>query len=138
MAFVAAKNTAFKLDNAAGTLTDISAYIDSVGGIANTTDMAETTTFGATSKTFQGTLRNGDTISISGKWDSALNTQLVALLGLATSSTFEYHPAGTTAGLPKVSGECFVASYEVSSAVADLVTFSASLQITGAVTWGTN
>jgi hypothetical protein len=138
MAFVAAKNTAFKLDNAAGTLTDISTYIDSVGGIANTTDMAETTTFGATSKTFQGTLRNGDTISISGKWDSALNTQLVALLGLATSSTFEYHPAGTTAGLPKVSGECFVASYEVSSAVADLVTFSASLQITGAVTWGTN
>jgi hypothetical protein len=138
MAFVAAKNTAFKLDNAAGTLTDISAYIDSVGGIANTTDMAETTTFGATSKTFQGTLRNGDTISISGKWDSALNTQLVALLGLATSSTWEYHPAGTTAGLPKVSGECFVASYEVSSAVADLVTFSASLQITGAVTWGTN
>jgi hypothetical protein len=138
MAFVAAKNTAFKLDNAAGTLTDISAYIDSVGGIANTTDMAETTTFGATSKTFQGTLRNGDTISISGKWDSALNTQMVALLGLATSSTFEYHPAGTTAGLPKVSGECFVASYEVSSAVADLVTFSASLQITGAVTWGTN
>jgi hypothetical protein len=119
-------------------LTDISAYIDSVGGIANTTDMAETTTFGATSKTFQGTLRNGDTISISGKWDSALNTQMVALLGLATSSTFEYHPAGTTAGLPKVSGECFVASYEVSSAVADLVTFSASLQITGAVTWGTN
>jgi hypothetical protein len=138
MAFVAAKNTAFKLDNAAGTLTDISAYIDSVGGIANTTDMAETTTFGATSKTFQGTLRNGDTISISGKWDSALNTQMVALLGLATSSTFEYSPAGTTAGLPKVSGECFVASYEVSSAVADLVTFSASLQITGAVTWGTN
>ena len=138
MAFVAAKNTALKLDNAAGTLVDISTYIDSVGGIANTTDMAETTTFGATSKTFQGTLRNGDTISISGKWDSALNTQLVALLGLATSSTFEYHPAGTTAGLPKVSGECFVASYEVSSAVADLVTFSASLQITGAVTWGTN
>jgi hypothetical protein len=100
--------------------------------------MAETTTFGAASKTFQGTLRNGDTISISGKWDSALNTQMVALLGLATSSTFEYSPAGTTASLPKVSGECFVASYEVSSAVADLVTFSASLQITGAVTWGTH
>ena len=39
MAFVAAKNTAFKLDNAAGTLVDISTYIDSVGGIANTTDI---------------------------------------------------------------------------------------------------
>lgn len=138
MAFVAAKNTVFKLDNAAGTLTDISAFIDSVSGIANTTDMAETTTFGSTSKTFQGTLRNGDTISISGKWDSVLNTQLVALLGFATSSTFEYSPAGTTASLPKFTGECFVSSFEVSSAVADLVTFTASLQMTGAVTIGTH
>lgn len=138
MAFVAAKSSVFKLDNAAGSLTDISAYVDSVGGIANTTDMLETTTFGSASKTFIGGLRNGDTISVSGKWDSTLNTQITALLGATTSSTWEYHPAGTTAGLPKVSGECFVTSYEVSSAVADLVTFSMSLQITGAVTHGTN
>ena len=138
MAFVAARSTSFKLDNAAGSLTDISSYVDSVSGIANTTDMAETTTFGSTSKTFQGTLRNGDSISISGKWDATLNTQITALLGLATSSTFDYSPAGTTGGLPKCTGECFVSSYEVSSSVADLVTFSLSLQITGAVTWGTN
>jgi hypothetical protein len=138
MAFVAARSSSFKLDNAAGSLTDISAYVDSVSGIANTTDMAETTTFGATSKTFQGTLRNGDTISVSGKWDSTLNTQITALLGLSTSSTFDYSPAGTAASTPKVTGECFVSSYEVSSSVADLVTFSLSLQITGAVTWGTN
>ena len=136
MAFVAARSTSFKLDNAAGTLTDISSYVDSVSGIANTTDMAETTTFGSTSKTFQGTLRNGDSISVSGKWDATLNTQITALLGLATSSSFEYSPAGTTASSPKCTGECFVSSYEVSSSVADLVTFSLSLQITGAVTWG--
>lgn len=138
MAFVAARNSSFKLDNAAGTLTDISAYVDSVGGIANTTDMLDTTVFGSTSKTFAPGLRNGDTITVSGKWDSTLNTQVVALLGLSTSSTFDYSPAGTTAGLPKVTGECFVTSYEVSSAVADLVTFSMSLQISGAVTHGTN
>ncbi len=138
MPFVAARTSAFKLDNAAGSLTDISAYVDSVGGIANTTDMLETTTFGATSKTFIGGLRNGDTITVSGKWDSTLNTQMTALLGLSTSSTFEYSPAGTAASTPKVSGECFVTSYEVSSSVADLVTWTASLQISGAVTWGTN
>lgn len=138
MPFVAARTSAFKLDNAAGSLTDISAYVDSVGGIANTTDMLETTTFGATSKTFIGGLRNGDTITVSGKWDTTLNTQMTALLGLSTSSTFEYSPAGTAASTPKVSGECFVTSYEVSSSVADLVTWTASLQISGAVTWGTN
>lgn len=138
MAFVAAKVSAFKLDNAAGSLTDISAYIDSIGGISNTTDMLDTTTFSATSKTFIGGLRNGDTITISGKWDSVLNTQMSGLLGLATSSTFEYSPAGLGVGTVKISGESFVSNYEVSSAVADLVTFSASLQITGAVTFGTN
>lgn len=138
MPFVAARSSVFKLDNAAGTLTDISAYVDSVSGIANTTDMLETTTFGSTSKSFIPGLRNGDTISVSGKWDSTLNTQIVALLGATASSTFEYSPAGTTAGTPKVSGECFVTSYETSSAVADLVTFSISLQISGAVTHGTN
>lgn len=138
MPFVAARTSAFKLDNAAGSLTDISAFVESVGGIANTTDMLETTTFGSTSKTFIGGLRNGDTITVSGKWDSTLNTQMTALLGLSTSSTFEYSPAGTAASTPKVSGECFVTSYEVSSSVADLVTWTASLQISGAVTWGTN
>jgi hypothetical protein len=126
------------LDNAAGTLTDISAYVDSVGGIANTTDMLDTTTFGSTSKSFIGGLRNGDTISVSGKWDATLNTQITALLGATSTSTFEYSPAGTAGGTPKVSGECLVSNYEVSSAVADLVTFSVSLQITGNVTHGTN
>lgn len=138
MPFVAARVSNFKLDNAAGTLTDISAYVDSVGGIANTTDMLETTTFGSTSKSYIGGLRNGDTISVSGKWDSPLNTQITGLLGATNTSTFEYSPAGTAAGTPKVSGECLVASYEVSSSVADLVTFTVSLQITGNVTWGTN
>jgi len=138
MAFVAAKSSVFKLDNAAGTLTDISAYVDSVSGIANTTDMLETTTFGATSKSFIPGLRNGDTISVSGKWDATLNTQITGLLGQTSSSSFEYHPAGTGAGTPKVSGECFVTSYETSSSVADLVTFTVSLQITGAVTHGSN
>lgn len=138
MAFVAAKGSVFKLDNAAGSLTDISAYVDSVSGISNSTDMLDTTVFGASSKSFMPGLRNGDTISVSGKWDATLNTQITGLLGLTTSSTFEYSPAGTTGGSPKVSGECYVASYEVSSAVADLVTFSLSLQITGNVTHGTN
>ena len=87
MPFVAAKASVFKLDNAAGTLTDISAYVDSVGGIANTTDMLETTTFGATSKSYIGGLRNGDTISVSGKWDATLNTQVTALLGATSTST---------------------------------------------------
>lgn len=132
MAFVSAKSAQFTL---AG--TDISSYTDSVGGISNSTDMLETTTFGATSKTFIGGLRNGDTISISGKYDSALHTVISALLGSASTSAWVYGPAGTTAGNVKFSGSCLVATYEVQAGVANVLTWSATLQISGNVTVGT-
>lgn len=132
MAFVSAKSAQFTL---AG--TDISAYIDSVSGLDNATDMLETTSFGATSKSFIGGLRNGSTVQISGKWDSSLHTTVNALLGSASSSAFVFGPAGSTVGNVKFSGTCFVQSYEVSAQVADLVTWSASLQVTGNVTIGT-
>lgn len=132
MAFVSAKSAQFTL-----AATDISAYIDSVGGLDNNTDMLETTSFGATSKTFIGGLRNGSTIQISGKWDATLHTTVNALLGSASSSAWVYGPAGSTVSNVKFSGSCFVQSYEVSAQVADLVTWSATLQVTGNVTIGT-
>lgn len=132
MAFVAAKSAQFTL---AG--TDISAYTDTVSGVNNSTDMLETTAFGNTSKAFIGGLRNGDKITVSGKWDSALHSTVSALLGSANSSAWVFGPAGSTAGNAKFSGNCFVESYEVGATVAGLVTWSASLQITGNVTIGT-
>ena len=132
MAFVSAKSAQFTL---AG--TDISSYIASVSGVSNDTDMLETTSFGATSKTFIGGLRNGSTVQIGGKWDSALHSTVNALLGSGSSSAWVYGPAGSTVGNVKFSGSCFVQSYEVSAQVADLVTWSASLQVTGNVTIGT-
>lgn len=135
---VLGKNSVFKLDNAAGSLQDLSAYITDISGLNNTTAMIDTTTLGDSSLEYTPGLRNGDTITLNGNYDATPNTQFTALLGATTSSTFEYSPAGTTAGLPKASGECFVSSYALSSAVADVVKFTVSLQITGAVTWGTN
>lgn len=132
MAFVSAKSAQFTL---AG--TDISAYVDTVGGVDNATDMLETTTFGASSKTYIGGLRNGSKITISGKYDSAAHTVIAALLGSASSSAWVYGPAGTTVGNVKFSGNCFVESYEVGAQVANVLTFTASLQVTGAVTVGT-
>ena len=132
MAFVSAKSAQFTL-----AATDISAYTDSIGGLDNATDMLESTSFGATSKSFIGGLRNGSKITISGKWDSSLHTVINALLGSATASAWVYGPAGSTTGNVKFSGNCFVESYEVGAQVAGLVTWSASLQVTGNVTIGT-
>jgi hypothetical protein len=135
---VLGRSSVFKLDNAAGALQDLSSYITDISGINNTTAMIDTTTMGDASVEFTPGLRNGDTITLTGNYDATPNTHFTGLLGQSTSSTFEYSPAGTTAGLPKVSGECWIVSYALTSAVADVVKFSVTLQISGAVTWGTN
>lgn len=138
MAFVHGKGTVFKIDNAAGTITVLTTYVDSVE-FQNTVDTAETTTMGAEAKTFVSGQSDG-TLSVSGLFDGTATTGpdaiLSGLIGLEASSTFEIGPEGSTAGKVKKSGECFLTSYSVSSEVGDVVKFSADFQVTGAITVG--
>ena len=140
MAFVAGHNTTISLDNAAGTPADISAYADSMSGLDLLVDMLDTNVFSTTSKQSIPGIKGGATVSVSGNFDSTLNTQLVAVHALTTGATqtLKVSPAGTTAGLPYIEMETFLTSYAVSSDVAGKVTFSASLQQSGAVVTGTN
>lgn len=135
MPFVHGKSTDFRIDNSGGTLTDISAYCDSVD-FPQTVETAETTTFGDSSKDYIVGLKDS-TISIGGKWDSVLDGVLAPILGQAATVSFQYGPAGTTLTNVKYTGECFCTSYQVTGAVGDVVTFSAEFQVTGAVTRGT-
>lgn len=130
MAFVHGKTAVFKIDNSSGTLTDISAYCDSVD-LPLTADTAETSTFGSTAKSYIAGLKDS-TLSVSGIWDATADATLAAIVGL--TGTFEYGPAGSTAGLIKYTGECICTSYSTSAPVGDKVTFSAEFQVTGAVT----
>ena len=135
MAFTHGKNTVFKIDNSGGTLTDISAYVDNVD-FPQAVETAETTTFGSSAKTYIVGLKDS-TISISGKWDgaaSAVDVTLSGILGQSASVTFEYGPAGSTAGNVKYTGEALLTNYSVSAPVGDVVTFSGDFQVTGAVT----
>lgn len=135
MPFVHGKSTDFRIDNSGGTLTDISAYCDSVD-FPQAVETAETTTFGDSSKDYIVGLKDS-TISFSGKWDSVLDGILAPILGQAASVSFQYGPAGSTVTNVKYTGECFLTSYQVTGAVGDVVTFSAEAQVTGAVTRGT-
>lgn len=136
MPFSHGKNFAFKLDNAGGTLQVLTAYLDSVE-LNNTVDVGETTTAGAEAKTYVSGQSDG-TLSISGKYDRTATTGphaiLTGLIGLETTSSFEYGPDGSTNGYVKKTGEVFLTSYVVSSPVGDVVTFTADFQVTGAIT----
>ena len=129
------KSTAFKLDDATGSLKDISDVLTDVG-FPQTVETAETTSFGSSAKTYIVGLSDS-TVSLSGNWDATVDAHLASLLGQAQTVTFEYYPEGE-AQIPntavKYSGEAILTSFEKSGAVGDVVSFSAELQVTGAVT----
>lgn len=136
MAFVHGKDSVFKLDNASGTLTDISTYVNNVD-FPETSDVSETTTLGADNKTYIAGLKDA-TISLSGLWDSTADAIFGAVVGQSATLSFEYSPEGTTGGNVKYEGEAILTSYAISSPVGDAVGYSADLQVSGAITRGTH
>lgn len=141
MAFVHGKKSLFKIDNSAGTLTDISAYLDEVG-LPRSIETAETTTFGNDAKTYITGLTDA-TVSLSGKFDaasaSAVDQVLTGILGSASTVSWAYrvNSASTSATNPEYQGEGILTSYEITGSVGDAVTFSAELQCSGAITRAT-
>ena len=133
MAFSSGKNTDIRLDNSAGSLTDISAYCKDVSFKRNGKTI-DVSTYGNDWEAFIGALKGAD-LSIEGVFDAAADAVLAA--ALSTQRSFQYGPQGVTVGNVKLTGECLGESYETKTPVDGAVTFSASLKITGAVTSGT-
>ena|SRR3990167_8128810 len=115
-------------------LRDVTAYLTNTG-LAADRDMGETSTLGITDKTFIPGL-TGRTIPLEGIFDPTVDGYLSTLLGDSTARAFEYYPAGEPVGAtkPKYSGSYFLASYEPSTPGDAPATFSAEIQVTGAVT----
>jgi len=128
--FVHGKSTHFELDDTGGTSRDISDTLTSVD-FPETIDTAETTAFGATSKSYIVGLRDA-TISVSGIWDATVDGYIIGTE--PATRTFIFGPAGSTGGLVKYTGECILTNYAVSNPVGDVVTYSLDLQCTGGVT----
>ena len=129
MAFVAGKNSSFKLDNSSASLTDLSAYITDVSGDFGD-DTAETTVFGDDSKTYILTLADG-TVSVTGLFEAPLIAHLGAVRGQVATLTWEFGPNGTSSSEPKLTGECVLTSISPSSAVGGAATLNFNLQMSG-------
>lgn len=136
------KDSNFQLEDSAGTtLRDISAYVTNVT-FSRSNDNHDTSTYGDEGHTFINGLTNG-TITVDGLYDVTATTGSMtvidSLVGLdSVTAGFSWSPYGTGGSTPKYTGECILTSVDVSDPVADLITFSCSLQITGDVTKGTN
>ena len=136
MAFTHGKDSVFKLDNASGSLTDISSFVNNVD-FPETADVSETTTLGAENKTYIAGLKDA-TISLAGLWDATADAIFGAVVGQSATLSYEYSPEGTASGKIKYTGEAILTSYAISSPVGEAVGYSADLQVSGAVTRGTH
>jgi len=136
MAFVHGKDSVIKIDNASGSLTDVSSYVNNVD-FPQTADVAETSVLGATNKTFIVGLKDAS-MSIAGLWDATMDAILGVVVGQSATLSFEYSPEGTSSGKVKFTGEMICTNYAPTSPVGDVVGYSADFQITGAVTRATH
>ena len=140
MAFKAGTASWFALDNVAGTLTVLQPYIDDVQH-SQSIDMLDVSAIGTTAKAFIPGLTDGDTIPLKGPYDVTVHTHLSNLKAAqaagSSTSTFMFGPGGSVASQAKTTGECWLANYTLSATASGRVEWSASLQVTGAVTNGT-
>lgn len=133
------KDAYLGLEDIAGTtIRNLSPNLDSID-FNQKNDVHDDTTYGKTGHTYRGGLTDS-TFTIGGMYDRTLltgtHTVLQSLVGQSASVGFEFGPEGNVATRPKLSGECVMETYAVSDPVADLIKFTASFKISGAVTVG--
>ena len=134
------KLTVFKLDTAAGALTDISSYCNKVE-VPTELDLKEVTVFGSTSRQWLPGFADGD-IKIGGPWTRASDAFFTATVaafqaGTLASVSFEYGPEGADSSDRKMLGEAIATNDQVSSDVDSPVEWSMDLKVTGGITFTT-
>ncbi len=122
--------TRFELDNAAGTLTDISTYLDSVQGSSDT-EFLDGTTFQPDAVTaikneIPGFASKG--LSLSGKWTEAAEAFFSAIEG-EQNLQYRYKPDDVNI-TGSITGTCSCGSYSgPQSSVDGIVTFTVELRV---------
>lgn len=134
MAFTAGKGYKVKIDS-----TEVGTFLTNVSQNL-TKDALETTTFQDGSRDFIEGLKGG-TISLQGRWDGTAATNIDNILytaynNPATQPVIKLNPTGTgtfSPTAPGYSATCIVTAYESSASFDGVVSFTATLQISGDV-----
>ena len=135
MAFRAGTTSALYLATAAGALTNVSVYADSSGADMSSNQI-DVSVFGTQAQAFITGQTTGK-ITVGGPLDAPMHTLLTGLYNAGSRSSFIYGPGGSVAGEVRLAGSVNVESIGYNTSASGRVDYSASLQITGAITAST-
>jgi predicted secreted protein len=101
-------------------------------------DTAETSAMGTEAKTYVAGMSDA-TIDIEGMYDAAASgpdVTLAAAMAAGAAYAFIYRPndATVSATNPEYTGSAICTAYDITGGIGDMVAFSASFQVTGAIT----
>lgn len=128
MTFVHGKNTFISLN-----AVNLSTFCNT-SSLTRTADSSDTTTYGATAHDYTGGLTDG-TASIGGIYDNTAGTSPRATIEplIGSKVTLIRRPEGTGSGKPQNSVTVLITNYVETNPVADMVTWTCELQLSGAV-----
>jgi hypothetical protein len=113
---------------------DISAFTNTVT-FSQSADSHDTTTYGQEAHTFADGLTNA-TVTVGGIYDNGAagpHDTFQAAIGTGAKA-FVWRPEGTGSALPELAGTCIVTGYDETAPVADMISWSANLQVSGTIT----
>ena len=130
MAFSHGRKTFISLNG-----VDLSTFV-TTSSLEKTTDKHDVTTYGADDHGYQGGLRDG-TCTMSGIYDNTAGgprATIQAIRAAGANVTLIRRPDGTGSGKAQDSVSVLVEKYNETNPVADMVTWSCDMQMSGAVT----
>ena len=130
------KDSNMYLDDSAGSLREITAYVTGVDGLPGTQELSDITPFGQQGHNFIPGLKNATfTLTYFYNSDPSSSGGLIDLMfgifGSTSTKSFEWYPGGSSG--KKLSGECWLTNPGPNSRVGEAVAGSAEFQVDGTV-----
>lgn len=134
-----AGNSVVKIDDAPGTLRDLTSYVDTISALGKEMQSLDVTSFADAAERVIAGIETSQEFTLSGHFDDTATTGPDAVLAprVGTLGTWEWFPIGTTAGRRKFSGESLCIAYRIKGEVKGRVEYECVMKQDGAVTVGT-
>lgn len=126
-------DSVIKVDDAAGSLVDLSAEMNAVGS-SETVEVDDDTAFGSRARSHSIGMVEGGSIELAGNFSTDNIRHMAGIWNGSSEQTVEYSPAGTDAGRRKATAETIMTGLEVAADIGSNVQVSTTHKVSGDVT----